>query len=69
MKTYEVRLMRNGEEIENLNLDAPGEIAEHFGVPAGAIKQVCEWADELQTAQGYATDDVTSIVIEPADDL
>jgi hypothetical protein len=64
---YEVRLMREGEEIETVNLDQPEEIAEHFGIPdrAGAVKQVCQWADEQGCAQGMALDEVSSLVVEP----
>lgn len=64
----EVRLMREGDEIESGEFEDDA-IAEHFGLTTprerGAIKQVCEWADELGCAQGFATDEVASLVVEP----
>lgn len=64
----EVRLMREGYEVETGEFE-DATIPEHFGLTTprekGAIQQVCEWADEQGCAQDFATDEVSSLVVEP----
>lgn len=66
----EVRLMREGQEVEAGEFASDEVIADHFGTTTprerGAIKQICEWADEQGCDQGFATDDVSSLVVSPA---